>query len=170
MRSGNIGLGLSDQTTGGGSTVTGTSPANLSASFTVPARDMTAGTVYRFTAFGHGTQASGAPASIQPKINIGGTSLGTFTPASSPAAGTAFTWAYTGYLVVTATGATGKIVSNETFTWAGLTTSHGNNSFTVDTTQANAVVVTASWTSATASPTITCDCTMLERVQNYPAS
>jgi hypothetical protein len=30
--------------------------------------------------------------------------------------------------------------------------------------------MTASWSSATGSPTITCDGTMLERVQNYPAS
>jgi hypothetical protein len=170
MRSGNIGLGLADQTTGGGSTVTGTSPADLSASITVPANDMTTGTIYRFTAFGHGTQASGTAVSIEPKINVGGSSLGTFTPASGPAAGAAFNWSYTCYLAVTATGATGTIVSNETFTWAGLTTSHGNNSFTVATTEANAVVMTASWSSATGSPTITCDGTMLERVQNYPAS
>lgn len=170
MRSGNIGLGLADQTTGGGSTVTDTSPANLSASMTVPAYDMTAGTVYRFTAFGHGTQGSGRPPSIQAKINVGGTSLGTFTPDGRPAHGEEFTWVYTCYLAVTETGAAGTIISNETFTWAGLTTSDGNNSFTVDTTQPNAVVMTASWTSMTGSPTITCDRTMLERVQNYPAS
>lgn len=170
MRNGNIGLGLADQTTGGGSTVTATSPSNLSASITVPAYDMTVGTVYRFTAFGHGTQARGKPANILPKINIGGTSLGTFTPARKPTAGAAFNWTYTCYLAVTATGSSGKVISNETFTWAGATTSHGNNSFTVDTTQANAVVMTASWTPTAGSPTITCDRTMLERVQNYPAS
>jgi len=170
MRSGNIGLGLADQTTGGGSTVTGTSVADLSASITVPAYDMTAGTVYRFTAFGHGTHARGRSADLSLEINVGGTSLGTFTPARKPAPGAAFNWTYTCYLAVTATGSTGTIISNETFTWAGLTASHGNNSFTVDTTQANAVVMTASWASAEGSPTITCDRTMLERVQNYPAS
>jgi hypothetical protein len=170
MRSGNIGLGLADQTTGGGSTVTATSVSDLSASITVPAYDMTVGTVYRFTAFGHGTQARGRPVNLSPKINIGGTALGTFTPARKPAAGAAFSWTYTCYLAVTATGSSGNIISNETFTWAGLATSHGNNSFTVDTTQANAIVMTASWVSAEGSPTITCDRTMLERVQNYPAS
>lgn len=170
MRNGNIGLGLADQTTGGGSTVTGTSPADLSASITVPAYDMTAGTVYRFTAFGHGSQASGTPVGIEPKINIGGISLGTFTPASNPAAGAAFNWAYTCYLAVTATGVSATIISNETFTWAGLVTSHGNDSFTVDTTESNAIVMTASWIATAGSPTITCDYTMLERVQNYPAS
>jgi len=170
MRSGNIGLGLPDQATGRGETVTVATPVNLSASITVPGYDMTVGTVYRFTAFGHGTQASGTAVNVLPKINVGGTSLGTFTPASSPAAGASFNWAYTCYLIVTAIGLSGSIISNETFTWAGLATSHGNNAFTVNTTEANAVVMTASWTSTAGSPTITCDCTMLERVQNYPAS
>lgn len=170
VRNGNIGLGLADQTTGGGSTVTGTSAADLSASITVPAYDMTVGTVYRFTAFGHGTQARGRPATLLPRINIGATSLGTFAAAPKPAPGGAFTWTYTCYLAVTATGSSGRVISNETFTWEGLTTSHGNDSFTVDTTQANDVVVTASWASAQGSPAITCDRTVLERLQNYPAS
>lgn len=170
MRNGNIGLGLSDQTTGPGSTVTTTSVSDLSASITVPAYDMTVGTVYRFTAFGHGTNAQGESVDISPAINIGGTSLGTFTPACKPMVGAAFNWTYTCYLAVTAAGSSGEIISNETFTWAGVATSHGNNSFAVDTTQANAVVMTASWTSTAGSPTITCDRTMLERVQNYPAS
>jgi hypothetical protein len=174
MRTGNIGLGLADQTTGGGETVTATSVSNLSASITVPAYDMTVGTVYRFTAFGHGTAARGGQASLSSKadigISIGGTSLGTFTPAHDPAPGAAFNWTYTCYLAVTGAGSSGAIISNETFTWAGQTTSHGNNSFTVDTTRANPVVMTASWRSTSGSPTITCDSTVLERVQNYPAS
>lgn len=170
MRSGNIGLGLADQTTGGGSAVTGTSVSDLSASITVPAYDMTAGTVYRFTAFGHGTQAQGKPGALQAKINVGGSSLGTFTALEGPPIGESFNWTYTCHLAVTQAGSSGNIISNETFTWAGQTVSHGNNSFTVDTTQANDVVMTASWTSAQGSPSITCDRTMLERVQNYPAS
>jgi hypothetical protein len=170
MRSGNIGLGLADQTTGGGSTVTGTSPADLSASVTVPAYDMTAGTVYRFTAFGHGSYGRDGQADLRPGIHVGGTSLGTFTAERRPVPGAAFDWTYTCYLAVTATGSGGEIISSETFTWAGVTTSHGNNSFTVDTTQENAVVMAASWTSTAGSPTITCDRTVLERVQNYPAS
>jgi hypothetical protein len=169
LRNGNIGLGLADQTTGGGSTVAGTSASELSASITVPAYDMTVGTVYRLTAFGHGTQARGRPASLRPGISIGGTSLGTFTAAPKSAPGGAFSWTYTCYLAVAATGSSGTIVSNGTLTWDGLTTSNGNSSFTVDTTQANDIVVTASWTSAQGSPTITCDRTVLERLQNYPA-
>jgi hypothetical protein len=176
MRNGNVGLGLAGQTTGTGSTVAGTSASDLSASITVPAYDMTVGTVYRFTAFGHGTQARDRSVSLVAGISVGGTSLGTFTAAprptpaeSKPAPRAAFSWTYTCYLAVTATGPSGTIASNETFAWDGLTTSHGNSSFTVDTTQPNDVVVTASWASAQGSPTITCDRTVLERLQNYPA-
>lgn len=170
MRSGNIGLGLPDQTTGGGSTVTGTSASDLSTSITLPAYDMTVGTVYRFTAFGHGTYGPGQSADLLAEMNIGGTSLGTLTAAHSPEPGGALTWTYTCYLAVTATGSSGKIISNGTFTWDGETTSHGNDAFTVDTTKANAVVMIASWASAMGTPTITCDRTVLERVQNYPVS
>jgi hypothetical protein len=174
MRNGNIGLGLADQTTGKGSTVTGTSAADLSAPVTVPAYDMTAGTVYRLTAFGHGTQARGIRPGLSPKlavgVSVGGTSLGTFTPAYNPAAGATFSWSSTCYLAVMATGTTGTIIGNDTFTWAGQGAAHSNDSFTVNTTEANAVVLTAAWRSATGSPTITCDGTVLERVQNYPAS
>jgi hypothetical protein len=169
MRNGNIGLGLADQTTGGGSTVAGTSVSELSASITVPAYDMTVGTVYRFTAFGHGTHARGRPAGLRAGISIGGTSLGTFTAAPTSAAGEAFSWSYTCYLAVSATGSSGTIIGNGTLTWDGPTASHGNSSFTVDTTQANDIAVTASWASAEGSPTITCDRTVLERLQNYPA-
>lgn len=168
MRSGNIGLGLPDQTTGGGSTVTGTSAADLSASITVPPCDMTAGTVYRFTAFGHGTDGRGRPAGLRLAMSVGGTSLGAFTPERRPGPGGAFTWTYTCYLAVTATGSGGKIASGETFTSAGLTTSHGNDSFPVDTAKANPVVLTASWASANGSSSITCDRTLIERIQNYP--
>jgi hypothetical protein len=174
MRSGNIGLGLADQTTGGGSTVTAASVSDLSASITVPAYDMTAGTIYRFTAFGHGSSArggrAGAPPEISIGISVGGATLGTFAPARDPAPGAAFNWTCTCYLTVTGTGSTGTIISNETLTWAGLTTSHGNDSFTVDTTRANAVVLTAAWEPAAGAATITCDGTVLERLQNYPAS
>lgn len=97
------------------------------------------------------------------------TSLGTFTPAHDPAPGAAFNWTCTAYLIVTDTGSTGTITSNETFTRAGQSTIRGNDSFTVDTTQANDVVLTASWRSTAGSPTITCDGTVLERLQNYPA-
>lgn len=170
MRNGNIGLGLADQTTGGGSTVTATSPSDLSAPITVPAYDMTAGTVYRFTAFGHATQGSDRSVDLSLEMNIGGSSLGAFTPTPKPGPDAAFEWTYSCYLAVTATGASGTIISNETFTWAGLATAHGNNGFAVNTTQPNAVLIAASWSSSLGSPAITCDRTMLERVENYPAS
>jgi hypothetical protein len=180
MRSGNIGLGLADQTTGGGSTVTTTSPSDLSASVTVPPYDMTIGTVYRVTAFGHGTVTSNA-VNLLVGMSIGGVSLGTVTLARHSAQDPVFDWIYTCYLAVTSTGSSGTIVSNETFTWSGrrhrregssasLTTLNGNSSFVVNTTQANAFVMAASWTSVDGSPTITCDTTIVERVQNYPAS
>lgn len=168
MRSANIGLGLPDQTTGGGATVTATTSSDLSAPITVPPYDMTAGTVYRFAAFGHGSLPAGGGGDLSLSMHIDGASLGTFTPSRRPGAGPAFDWTYTCHLAVTATGSAGKLVGNDTFIWAGTPTSHGNASVTVDTTQPNAVVLMANWTSGAGS-SITCDRILFERLQNYPA-
>jgi hypothetical protein len=106
-------------------------------------------------------------------MNVAGQSLGTFTPASGPAAGAAFFWRYECQLRITATGPSGTatLVSNEVFSWAGLTVNHGNTAFTgFDTAADNALVVTAQWAAAAGAPAITCDGTSLEPVQNYPSS
>jgi len=171
MKRGCTGLGLADSTTGQGSTVTGTTPARLSASFTIPANDMVAGKAYRFRAWGHGTQAAGSPVSLQPQTNVGVASLGTFTAGNGPAAGASFYWSYECMLCVTAVGGSGTLASNETFSWGGaLGASHGNTSFTVNTARDNPVVLTANWSSSSGSPTISCDGCLLEPLQNYPAS
>lgn len=170
MRNGNIGLGLADQTTGGGSTVTTASPSSLSTSFTVPPYDMTVGTVYRLTAFGRGSQPRDQGGDLLLEMKIGGVSLGRFALDQKPASPGTWGWIYSCYLAVTGNGSSGTLVGNETFAWAGLTASHGSGAVTVDTTQANVVVLDASWTSTAGSPTITCDRTVLERVQNYPVS
>jgi len=170
MRNGNLGLGLADQTTGGGLTVTGASPSDLSASFNVPPYDMTVGTVYRLTAFGRGSQPPDPQVDLSLEMRVGSTSLGRFDVKRMPGSQGTFEWTYTCYLAVTGTGTSGALTANETFVRPGLTATHGNGAVTVDTTQASALVLAASWTSTAGAPTITCDRTMLERVQNYPAS
>jgi hypothetical protein len=170
MKKGNIGLGLADSTTAGGGTVTGATVSDLSHAVTIPAYDMTASKMYKLTAYGHGTQATGTAQGLTLRLNIGGQSLGDLAVTAGPAAGAAFNWRYEAYLIVTATGTSGSVVSNETFTWAGQTTNHGNSGFTLSTETGNAVTLTGEWATVTGSPTITCDGTLLEPVNSYPAS
>ena len=179
MRLGCIGLGAADTRTGAGSTVTSVSPTfnNLTPSFTLPINDMVTNAVYEFIAFGHGTQATGSAQNLSVRLNIGGTSMGTYTPPVNPTVADPFFWTYTGYLIVTAMGSSGTVILNEQFTWgtsaplaAANTSCHGNTSFTVDTTASNAVVMTAAWASSTGSPTITCDGAVMKRINHFPAA
>jgi hypothetical protein len=175
MRNGNIGLGLADTTTAGGETVTGTTMASLSKEIPVPANDMTAGTVYKVTAAGRGTQASGTAVTLTGSFNIDGSGLGTWSPAANIPAGDTFYWTYECSIHVLAAGSSGTVSSNEKFTWgvaggAGNVIQNGHPSFTVNTTQSNQFGLTAEWSSAAGSPTIVCDTTVLERINSYPAS
>jgi Pectate lyase superfamily protein len=174
MKQGCTGLGLADGTTGGGATVTAATATNLSASITIPAGDMIAGKVYKFTAWGHGRQATGSAVDLSAGMTMDGTSLGAFTAGGNPAAGAAFNWKYECDLRIGAVGGPGTaaLVSNEVFTWGGAVgANHGNDGFTsFTTTSDNALVMTAQWASTTGNPTITGDCTTLEVVQGWPSS
>jgi len=167
MKKGNTGLGLADSTAAAGGTVTAAASSGLSQTITVPAYDMTAGKMYKLTAYGHGTQAAGTAQGLTLQLTIGGQSLGSHAVTAGPAAGAAFNWRYEAYLVVRATGTSGSVVSNETFTWAGQATNHGSNGFTLSTEAGNAIVLQGEWAAATGSPTITCDGTLLEPVNSY---
>jgi hypothetical protein len=174
-RRGNIGLGLADATTAAGSTVTSAAAFGpLGAPVTIPANDATLGTIYKVTCFGTGTQATGTAAPLNLALALGNLSLGTFQPQPLPAAGTEFIWRYECYLYVTATGTSGTLVPSGTFSWgagggAPAPTVHGGVTQTVDTTAANQLVLAAQWASATGAPAITCACTIVERMANFPA-
>jgi Pectate lyase superfamily protein len=176
MRKGNIGLGLADTTTAPGSTVTSASAfGSLGAPVTIPANDATTGTVYKVTCFGTGTEATGAAVPLTVAVALGGLNLGTFQPATLPAAGSAFSWRYECDLYVAAAGTSGRVVPSGTFRWgasgtAAATTMHGGTPQTINTTSPNQLGLTAKWASATGAPTITCACTIVERVANFPAS
>jgi hypothetical protein len=162
MRRGNIGLGLVDSTVGSGSTVTTATNADLSASFTVPANDASAGTVYKLTCWGTGTGATGTAVTLSIGLAIGGASPGAFSPATLPAAGARFSWKYECHLYVTATGPSGSITPSAVFTWGSTPTVSNSSAQTVNTTQPNQVVLVAEWASTAGSPTITCLGTILE--------
>jgi hypothetical protein len=174
FKRGNIGLGMPDNLSGSGSTATSASVfSNLSASLSIPEYDMVVSKIYKFEAYGHGTEATGTAVNLSIRGNVGGQSLGTWTPATDPAAGASFFWKYELVFRITVTGGSGTATLNaiETFTWNGVASQHGNTGFTTfATTAANAIVLTAEWASTTGSPTITCDATTLTPLQNWPAS
>jgi hypothetical protein len=155
--------------------VTTTSPASLSAPAGIPANDMTAGTVYKLRCFGTGRQAAGIAQPLTVGVTLGGISIGGFTPQAPPAAGASFAWTYECLLYVTTAGAAGTVAAAETFTWGG----NGKGSSTptmrcgsaspVNTTQANALVLTAAWGAAAGGPAITCAATILERIGDIPS-
>ena len=175
QKHGCVGLGLPDSTTGAGSTVTTATGANLSAVVTIPAGDMTAGTVYKVRCFGTGTQAAGAAQHLSLRMTLGGNSPGTFTAQGTPAAGAPFAWAYECLLYVTAAGTAGAVASAEVFSWGGngtgpaTPTSHNGAAKPVNTTQANALVLTAAWAAVAGGPAISCAATILERIGNSPS-
>jgi hypothetical protein len=175
VRRGCVGLGMPDSTTGAGSTVTTTSPASLSAPAGIPANDMTAGTVYKLRCFGTGRQAAGIAQPLTVGVTLGGISIGGFTPQAPPAAGASFAWTYECQLYVTTAGAAGTVAATETFTWGGngkgssTPTMRSGSASPVNTTQANALVLTAAWGSAAGGPAITCAATIVERVGDIPS-
>ena len=175
VRHGCVGLGMPDSTTGAGSTVTSTTTAALSATASIPANDMTAGTAYKMRCFGTGKQATGTAQPLTVGVTIGGTSVGSFTPAALPAAGASFAWAYECLLYVTAAGVAGTLAAAETFTWGGngagpsTSTMHSGVAVPVNTAKSNALVLNAAWRAATGGPAITCAATILERIGDIPA-
>ncbi len=169
VRKGNIGLGVSEESTAAGSTVSTASFKNLSGSFTIPPYDMTVGAVYKLTAWGHGTEATGTAVSLTVRAVLGASPLGSCTASANPAAGTAFAWTYTAYIYVTATGTAGAVNLVDSFTWNGVTTQHSNTAFPVNTHVSGALVFQGKWAAITGTPAISCDGSMLERVQPVPA-
>ncbi len=176
LRRANFGLGLAETTTGSGRTVTTASSAVLGSPVTIPANDATAGTVYRLTCFGTGTQATGSAAGLTVQLSLGSVILGSFQPVTLPAAGSQFVWRYECDLYVTTAGRSGTLTPFGTFSWGAsgagpaLTVHSGTGAAAtaaLDTTAANDLTLAAQWASAAGEPTISCACTLVERVTNY---
>lgn len=170
MKKGCIGLGAPDSITAPGLTVTSTvAEQPLSATLTVPVYDAVVGKVYRLRAWGHGTQQATTAAVLDFQAKWGGSSLGTWAATAGPAAAAAFAWTYELLVSFTSIGATAASVSNETFTWNGVTTNH-NNTQTLNTQTGGTFYLQCYWPSASGAPTITCDGTVIDSFQNYPLS
>jgi Pectate lyase superfamily protein len=169
VRKGNIGIGFPESVAGVGNTVTGTSFAALSGNPTIPIRDAQVGSTYKITAFGHGTQATGTSVNLSLRATYGG-GLGAFTAGTNPGAGAAFTWSYSAYITVTATGASGSLNLFDNFQWNGVSTYHSNVTVALNSTVTNVIGLFADWASTTGTPTITCDSYLIERLPNLPLS
>lgn len=148
---------LSDATTFGG--VSGTSLAQISNQWSVPANEAIAGSVYILRAWGNGTQGSTAQ-TLQFSASFGGltTGLGPTFPASFAATNTAFRWWMEAEAMCISTGAGGTWQVSLTGvcgvgTAALVTTAQNAAAISVATTSAIPVMIQAAWGSVTGAPT-----------------
>ncbi len=171
---GNIGLNFVDTASPVGNTITtGAKWLGEFAYVTIPANDAKAGDVYRITAWGYGTQATGTPVNLSFRTNFGG-SLGGLLAQGNPAAGTNFAWKHEANIKILTAGAGGTMYNDEMWYWGPESSSttftiHGvTASRAINTTQANNLVLELYWASATGSPKITCAGVTIEKLQNVP--
>lgn len=161
-------------------TVTGTSFADLSSVYTIPASDAAAGTAYRLTTFGNGTWGSTQQA-LTVTTALAGTAIGTAPVIASTAfsASAAFDFRLIATLICVGPGATATWVAeiagtvtetanailpgtaaDNTVPLAGCT----HTAVTQDSTVANTFSIRAKWASTTGSPTLSVVGTLFEKV------
>jgi polygalacturonase len=171
--SGNLNWKPALQRDSGGQTVTGTSYADLSGTFTIGAYEATTTTLYRLVAWGTGTQASGTAADLSIQATLGSsTFIYTIMDGTSIGAGDAFHWRATIDFLITSTGGSAGISPGMTFTWsraigtttANAATASGTGDTTFNSETANSVTFQAEWSTTTGSPTISCAGSYLECV------
>jgi hypothetical protein len=138
-------------------------------SWTIPANDASIGTTYRLTAMGLGTQGSSTTALKFNMKPAGAVQLATqlgFIAVSAP-----FQWRLTGELVVTTTGSSGTAMGCMSLNVGNTQSTAGNyacaaftQSFTFNTTIANAFFYQGFWSSSGNSATATCYSSIFERL------
>jgi hypothetical protein len=171
---GNLGFKPALRSDVSGQTVTGTSYAALSGSFTVSPYEATTGSVYRLVAWGHGTMASGTAAELSIEAVLGSSIfVYTIMNGADIGAGNAFHWRVTVDILVTATGTSAAIAPGMTFTWSEAVATTASNSAaasgddasgatTFNSQVANNVTFQAAWSTTSGSPTISCVGSYLE--------
>lgn len=161
-------------------TVNGTTFADLSSVYTIPAGDAQGGTAYRIKAFGSGTWGSTQQA-LSFACALAGTDIGTTPAIASTAlsASAAFDWEAEVVLICATPGSSGTWVASvrgvitqsanailpataadNTIPFAGCT----HSAVTQDTTVSDTLSIQAKWASATGAPTLTCLGTLFEKV------
>lgn len=149
--------------------ITQNTATNITKAYSVPGGDAQAGTTYRVSTWGTGTQGSTAQ---QPTfyINGFGSSKSINIPSSFCAINTGFEIYATGTLQITATGSSGKAQyviavwarQSGSSTPSNLAAIAGN--VTVNTTTATTVGIQASWGSTTGAPTVSSFGSTCERI------
>lgn len=160
--------------------VTGTSLANLSTSYTVPANHPNAGAAYQIECWGTGNWGT-ASAQLEFSVNFGGTNFTNFTlTANAFGSGASIRWHATAKIFIVTTGASGSAQSAldaefSTFSTAlngsqgttGATlaaTSSDATGTTANTTISNTFALQAAWNVTTGSPTITAQILNFSRI------
>jgi hypothetical protein len=159
-------------------TVTAAALTNIAAGPVIPANDAQVGSVYKLTAFGHGTWSSSTGISLNIATTLGGIT------GSGPSIGTvffntsqAFRWHAQVHAVCLTTGVGGTwflgglmafgpitaaaVVQGQVY--AGVPTST-STSISVDTTAQETLRLQLGWSATTGSPTVTCDACWGERL------
>lgn len=161
-------------------TVNGTTLADLSSVYTIPASDALAGTAYRLTAMGNGQWGSTAQA-LSFSAALAETDVGIAPTLASGVLSTSATFDWEAILVIWC------VTSGTSGTWltkiSGIVTQNTNSitpataadntipftgcthsAVTQNTTEANALSIQAKWGSTTGTPEITCLSTLFEKV------
>jgi hypothetical protein len=132
---------------------------------TIPANELAVGSVLRLSATGVVSNTSTPTLNI--KVTLGGTTIcstGAFTTASGMSN---HGWRLEVELVCRVTGGsgTGEVIGGGTFEYGdGNQHDVGGGNPTVDTTAANELMITATWGTADASNTITCETAVIEHL------
>jgi hypothetical protein len=160
------------QATQGGNTNNTTSLNAMFTPYGIPANDPSAGTTYRVTCGGHGTQATGSAVALNFRVAAFGTTWGSSTDTGGVAAGDNFHWRFTGELILGGAGNNEPasffgtmVISQATASAQGHPTAMDSQVASgIDTTVNNSITLQAGWASTTGSPTLVCTGSVFERL------
>ena len=135
----------------------------FSKTFDIPAGLLRVGTRVRVTASGK-YSTTGTP-TMQLAMKIGGNPFSVFPATATPNNASDYGWSFTGEFVTRATGASGTVQNGHGMGGLGGVTPAMTawvNNFTLDTTIAETITVTADWSASSMSNTITMDTLSVE--------
>jgi hypothetical protein len=158
--------------TQGGNTNNTTSMNAMFTAYAIDALDPQAGTTYRITCGGHGTQATTTATTLNWRVAAFGANWGSSTDTGGVAAGATFHWRFTGEIILGGSGNNEAasffgtmVISQAVASAAGhATASDTQVASGVDTTVANNITLQAGWTSVANSPTLVCTGSLFERL------
>lgn len=155
----------------GGNTNNTTSLNSLTNSYAIDANDAVAGTVYRLTCGGHGTQATGSPANLTFQLFAFGVAWGNSVDNGGVTAGSGFHWRFQGDLIIGTPSVSGPasffgtmVISQASASAVGHSTAMDTQTTNTNTVASTTIAFQAGWSTTTGSPTIVCTGALLERL------